>query len=177
MIYSNPENIMRNDLIMIAAVDRNWAIGKENKLLKPIPEDLKRFSVFTKGNIIIVGRKTLESFKDKKPLPNRINIIMTRNRSYTCPDAVIVNDMDTLNTAIGKYNKKIFVCGGESIYKQLLPYCCQALITKIDHVFEADAYAPNLDMAKDWICKFEGEWQTSTAGVRFKYVDYKRIQS
>lgn len=165
---------MRNDLILIASADNNWGLGKNNQLLKPIPEDLKRFSGFTRGNLIIVGRKTLESFKEQKPLPDRINVVVTRDRGYVCEGAVIVHDMEALSKVIQDFNGRIYVCGGETIYRQLLPYCKKALITKIDESFEADAYLANLDEASDWDKTLVGEWQESRAGVRFKYVEYER---
>jgi dihydrofolate reductase len=166
---------MRNDLILIASADQNWGLGKNNKLLKRIPEDLKRFSELTVGNIIIVGRKTLESFKDKKPLPGRINVVLTRDESYSCEGAVIVHDLDSLSEAIEDFDGKVYVCGGESLYRQLLRYCSKALITRIDEVFPADAYLVNLDKTEGWIKTFEGEWQESRSGVRFRYADYERI--
>ena len=165
---------MRSDLILIASADKNWAIGNENKLLKRIPEDLKRFSGFTRGNIIVVGRKTLESFKDKKPLPKRINVVMTRNDNYTCDETAIAHDIDELARVLDKYEQEIYVCGGEQIYRQLLPYCNRALITQIDEVFQADAYLPNFDNAPGWSKTYVGEWQESTSGVRFRYVDYSK---
>jgi len=166
---------MRNNMILIAAVDKNWGIGRDNKLLKPIPEDLKRFSELTRGNIIIVGRKTLETFRDKKPLPDRINVVLTRDRNYTCEGAVIVHDLEELSNYIDCMAAQAFVAGGESIYKLLLPYCSKALITRIDEAYEADTHLVNLDETFGFKKTFEGEWQESKAGVRFKYVDYVRV--
>lgn len=163
---------MRNNLILIASADRNWGLGKDNKLLKRIPEDLKRFSELTRGNAIVVGRKTLESFKDKKPLPDRINIVLTKDKDYACEDAVIVHSIKELINTIKELDKNIYVCGGERIYKQLLPYCGLALITQIDEEYEADTYLVNLDNNSDWKKTVTGEWQESRAGVRFRYVEY-----
>jgi dihydrofolate reductase len=163
---------MRNNLILIASADRNWGLGKDNKLLKRIPEDLKRFSELTRGNAIVVGRKTLESFKDKKPLPDRINIVLTKDKDYACEDAVIVHSIKELINTIKELDKNIYVCGGETIYKQLLPYCGLALITQIDEEYEADTYLVNLDNNSDWKKTVTGEWQESRTGVRFRYVEY-----
>ena len=165
---------MRDDLILIAWADKNWGLGRDNKLLKRIPEDLKRFSELTKGNLIIVGRKTLESFKDKKPLPGRVNVVLTRDLSYTCDGAVVVHDAEALAKAIEGFEEAVYVCGGESVYKQLLPHCCKALITEIDEAFEADAHLVPLDQTPGWVKAGEGQWQESRAGVRFRYVDYER---
>lgn len=164
---------MRNDLILIASVDKNWGLGKDNQLLKRIPEDLKRFSGITRGNLIIVGRKTLESFKDKKPLPDRINVVMTRDKTYACEGAVIAHDLEALSNAIENFQGEVFVCGGEIVYQQLLPYCKKSLITQIDEALVADVHLTNLDQASDWVKTHEGEWQESR-GVRFRYVDYER---
>lgn len=163
---------MRNDLILIASADRNWGLGKDNKLLKRIPEDLKRFSELTRGNAIIVGRKTLESFKDKKPLPDRINIVLTKDKNYYCEGAVIINSIEELFNEIEKINEKVFVCGGATIYKQLLPYCESALITQIDEEYEADTYLVNLEENSNWTKTDVGDWQESRAEVRFRYVEY-----
>lgn len=163
---------MRNDLILIASADKNWGLGKDNQLLKRIPEDLKRFSSYTKGNLIIVGRKTLESFKDKKPLTDRTNVVMTRDYGYECEGAIIVHNVEELFNIIDKYDGEIYVCGGESIYRELLPYCNKALITKIDEVYEADAHLVDFDNLANWEKVYEGDWQQSRSEVRFKYVNY-----
>jgi len=168
---------MRRDLILIASADRNWGLGKDNKLLVRIPEDLKRFSAFTRGNMIIVGRKTLESFKDKKPLPDRINVVLTRDKTYKCEGAVIVHDLDELERVVDDYKGDIYVCGGESVYTLLLPYCSKALITRIDAEYEADTRLISLDSLPGWEKVSEEPWQTSSTGVRFRYVEFRRIGS
>lgn len=167
---------MRTDLVLIASADKNWGLGKDNKLLKRIPEDLKRFSDFTRNNLIIVGRKTLESFRNKKPLSDRLNVVLTRDKSYSCEGAVIVNNLDELSSVIENYGGIVYVCGGASLYQQLLPYCQKALITKMDEAFQADTYLTNLDEAEGWVKSFEDEWQISSNGIRFRYVDYIRSE-
>lgn len=164
----------RSDLILIASADKNWGIGLENKLLKRIPEDMKRFSELTRGNLIIVGRKTLESFKDAKPLPDRVNVVVTHDEGYYCEGAIIVHDLDELMKSVSRFPGKVYVSGGEAIYRLLLPYCSKALITKIDADFTADAHLPDLDADRDWVIENEGGWQESKSGVRFRYVTYER---
>ena len=106
---------------LIAAVDKNWAIGRNNKLLVSIPDDMKFFRETTTGKVVVMGRKTLESFPGKKPLKNRVNIVLTGDRSYQADGAVIVHDMEELHEELKKYpSEDIYVIGGESIYKQLL---------------------------------------------------------
>ena len=118
---------------LIAAVDKNWAIGRNNKLLVSIPDDMKFFRETTTGKVVVMGRKTLESSPGKKPLKNRVNIVLTGDRSYQADGAVIVHDMEELHEELKKYpSEDIYVFGGESIYKQLLDECDVAHITKID---------------------------------------------
>ena len=126
---------------LIVAVDSNWAIGKENKLLVSIPQDMKFFRETTKGKVVAMGRKTLESFPGGQPLKNRVNV----------KDTVIVHTIEEMVDELKKYDSEdIFVIGGESIYRQLLPYCTKAYITKIDHAYDADTYFPNLDEDPEW---------------------------
>ena len=146
---------------LIAAVDKNWAIGRNNKLLVSIPDDMKFFRETTTGKVVVMGRKTLESFPGKKPLKNRVNIVLTGDRSYQADGAVIVHDMEELHEELKKYpSEDIYVIGGESIYKQLLDECDVAHITKIDFAYEADAWIPNLDEKDAWVVTADSEEQT-----------------
>ena len=146
---------------LIAAVDKNWAIGRNNKLLVSIPDDMKFFRETTTGKVVVMGRKTLESFPGKKPLKNRVNIVLTSNNSYHVDGAVIVHDMDELHEELKKYDSQdIYVIGGESIYRQLLDECDVAHITKIDFSYEADAWFPNLDEKEEWVVTADSEEQT-----------------
>ena len=141
---------------LIAAVDKNWAIGRNNKLLVSIPDDMKFFRETTTGKVVVMGRKTLESFPGKKPLKNRVNIVLTSDNG-----AVIVHDMDELHEELKKYDSQdIYVIGGESIYRQLLDECDVAHITKIDFSYEADAWFPNLDEKEEWVVTADSEEQT-----------------
>ena len=145
----------------IAAVDKNWGIGMKGKLLVSIPADMKFFRATTLGKVVVMGRKTLESFPNQKPLKDRVNIVMTRDASYHCDGAVVVSNMEQLNKELAKYNSDdVFVIGGESIYKQLIDECDTAYITKIDYAYEADAYFPNLDEKENWEVSVEGEEET-----------------
>lgn len=148
---------------IIAAVDKSWGIGKDNALLFSIPEDMKFFRKMTVGGIVIMGRKTLESFPGKKPLKNRINIILTKDTSYTVEGAEIFHSIDELGAYLREIDPvnedKVFVIGGGSIYMQLLPYCSRAYITYMDHAFEADTFFPDLDRSEEWILVSESEEQ------------------
>lgn len=136
---------------VIAAVDSNWAIGNKNRLLTSIPADMKFFREKTSGHVVVMGRKTLESFPNGLPLKNRTNIVLTGNRDYKVKDAVIVHTKDELLEEMKKYDsEEIYIIGGESVYRMMLPYCDTAYITKIDHAYEADTHFPNLDELEDW---------------------------
>ena len=128
---------------MIAAVDRNWAIGRKGRLLVSIPNDLKHFREETMGKVVVLGRKTLQTFPQAMPLSGRTNIILSRNPSFFVKGAQVVHSLDELKLALEPFpSKDIYCIGGESIYRQLLPWCDTAHITRIDHGYEADAYFP-----------------------------------
>ena len=118
---------------LIAAVDKNWAIGKNNQLLVRIPADQKFFRETTTGKVVVMGRKTLESFPNGLPLKNRTNIVLTRDKNYKVKDAIVLHSMDQ---------------------------CDVAHITKIDYEYDADAYFPNLDEKPEWVITGDSEEQT-----------------
>ena len=108
-----------------------------------------------------MGRKTLESFPNQRPLKNRVNIVLTKDTTYQVKDAVIVHDIEQLKEKLAKYpSEDIYVIGGESIYRQLVDECDVAHITKIDYAYEADAYFPNLDEKAEWEITADSEEQT-----------------
>jgi dihydrofolate reductase len=146
---------------LIVAVDKNWAIGRNNKLLVSIPADMKFFRETTTGKVVVMGRRTLESFPGGKPLKNRVNVVLTRDAAYKSDGAVVVHNMDELHAELAKYaSEDIYVIGGESIYRQLLDECDVAHITKIDFAYEADAWFPNLDELPQWQITADSEEQT-----------------
>lgn len=146
---------------LIAAVDKNWAIGLNNKLLVRIPEDQKFFRETTTGKVVVMGRKTLESFPNGQPLKNRTNIVLTTDRSYQVKGAVMVYSIDELFEKLKKYpSEDVYVIGGESIYRQLVDYCDVAHITKIEYAYEADSWFPNLDEMEEWEVVADSDEQT-----------------
>ena len=158
---------------LIVAADRNWAIGKNNKLMWSIPADMKFFRETTQGNVVIMGRKTLESFPQGQPLKNRVNIVITRNPSYKVKDAVVVHSVEEAIEESRKYDGDVFVIGGESIYRAMLPYCDTALVTRIDYAYEADTWFPNLDEDEEWELTDEGEEQTCFV-LEYAFTRYER---
>lgn len=159
---------------LIAAVDENWAIGNNNELLIRIPADHKFFRQETTGKVVVLGRKTLETFPQRMPLKNRTNIILSANREYRVKDAVVVHDMEELLEKLEQYDTKdVYVIGGESVYRQLLPYCDTAHITKIDHTYAADAYFPNLDEMPEWQITADSEEQTYF-DITYHFLKYEK---
>ena len=163
---------------LIAAVDKNWAIGLRNKLLVSIPADMKFFREVTTGNVVVMGRKTLESFPNGQPLKKRTNIVLTSDPDYQVKDAVVVHNMDELHEELKKYpSDSIYIIGGESVYRQLLDECDVAHITKIDYEYEADAYFPNLDENPEWEITADSDEQTyfDLAYYFYKYEKRRRV--
>ena len=161
---------------LIAAVDKNWAIGCKNKLLVSIPADMKFFRETTVGKVVVMGRKTLESFPNGMPLKKRTNIVLTHDKTYKVPDAILVHSMEELHEELKKYpSEDIYVIGGETIYKQLLDECDVAHITKIDYEFEADAYFPNLDELPDWKITQDSEEQTYF-DLEYYFYKYEKVK-
>ena len=146
---------------LIANVDINWAIGKNNQLLVKIPADMKFFRETTTGKVVVMGRKTLESFPNGQPLKNRTNIVLTHDRNYRVADAIVVYSMDELHEELKKYpSEDIYIIGGESIYRQLVDECDVAHITMVDYAYDADAHLPNLDEKPEWRITQDSEEQT-----------------
>ena len=159
---------------LIVAADKNWAIGHENKLLVSIPADMKFFREMTTGKVVVMGRKTLESFPGGLPLKNRINVVLTKNKDYHVKDAVVVHSVEEALEELKKYDTKdVYVIGGDTVYRQMLPYCDTAHVTKIDHAYEADTYFPNLDKDKEWELTADSEEQTYF-DLEYRFLLYKR---
>ncbi len=158
----------------IVAVDNNWAIGCKNSLLVRIPADHKNFRQETTGKVVVLGRKTLETFPQGMPLPNRTNIILSTNPDYKVKDAVVVHSKEELDTELKKYpTEDVYIIGGESVYRMMLPVCDVVHVTKIDHDYEADAYFPNLDKDDEWEITAESEEQTYF-DLPYYFVKYER---
>ena len=159
---------------MIVAVDKNWGIGKNNDLLVSIPADMKMFRTETSGKVVVMGRKTLESFPGGQPLKNRTNIVLSGNPDYQVKGAIVVHSLPELLEEIKKYPKdQVYCIGGDSVYKMLLPYCDTAQVTKIDFAYEADRYFPNLDEMPQWQVAAESDEQTYF-DLEYRFVRYER---
>ena len=160
----------------IVAVDKNWAIGYQNKLLVSIPADMRFFKQETTGKVVVMGKRTLESFPGGRPLKNRINICLTSDKNFTDPDAIILHSIDEVLEKVKEYNTDdVYVIGGESIYRQLLPYCSLVHVTKIDYAYQADSYFPDLDGMNEW--EITGESDENTYyDLEYSFVRYERVK-
>ena len=151
-------------ITLIAACSSNRVIGKDNTLIWNVPGDLKRFKELTYGNPILMGRKTFESIG--RPLPNRTNIVLTRDRNWKHDGCLVYHHIDEVIPMFR--NQNLFVIGGGEIYSQLLPYAQKIELTLIDKHFDGDSYFPELD--ERWI-PLEEETKSSN-DITYHYVTY-----
>ncbi len=159
---------------LIAAVDRNWAIGYKGQLLVRIPADHRMFRQETLGKVVVYGRKTLETFPMAQPLDRRVNIVLSTKADYKVNNATVAHSIEELLEILKQYpSEDIYIIGGESIYRQMLPYCDTAHITKVDYAYEADAYFPDLDQDEDWEVTADSDEQTYF-DLAYTFVRYER---
>jgi dihydrofolate reductase len=135
---------------LIVAVGDDNVIGKDNALIWHLPADMKFFKEKTTGHCIITGRKNYESIPEKfRPLPNRTNIVITRQSDYHAPGAIVVHSLeDALVEAKKTGDDEIFIIGGAEIFKQCLPYTDRIYLTVIHHSFEGDVFFPEINMSE-----------------------------
>lgn len=162
----------------IVAVDENWGIGYQGNLLFRISDDMKMFKALTTGGKVIMGRKTLESFPGGKPLPNRMNIVITRNEDYQCEGATVVHSTEEAARVIIGERHKTWVIGGAEIYHQMLDSCYRVYVTKIlSEAKNVDTYFPNLDMMDDWkIVNLSGISKDPKTGLEYQFLIYERTK-
>lgn len=146
---------------LIAAVDKNWAIGRRGQLLVSIPGDQQLFRQETVGKVIVMGRKTLESLPGGQPLAGRTNVVLTRDPGFQKKGCEIFHSLGEALEYLKQFaSKDIYVIGGAEIYEQFLPYCDTAHITWIDYEYEADCWFPNLDRVPGWTVTAVSDEQT-----------------
>jgi len=167
---------------LVVAVDREWGIGYKGELLARVRADLRYFQSLTKGNVVILGSKTLATFPGGRILKDRVNLVLSRKPDYSPEGAIVLHSMDELFEELKKYDTdSVFVIGGSNVYHQLLPYCDTAYVTKFDKSFEKDAFFDNLDQSDEWELASEGETQISNpetdteSDMPFRFCTYKRI--
>ena len=155
---------------IIVAVDNNWGIGYRGNLLVSIPQDRHLFRDETTGKVIIMGRKTLESLPNKKPLPNRTNVILTHDPNYCVSTTMVgetavyvvhsVDETMKLLKELDVNSEDVFVIGGEQVYREFLPFCDVCHVTYVDYRYNADRHFPNLDEDPQWVLAVESDEQT-----------------
>ena len=155
----------------IVHADKKWGIGKNNDMMFSLPKDMKFFRETTSGHTVVMGGNTLRSFPGGRPLKNRVNIVVSRG--HVCDECIIVRDMDALKAEMKKReNEDIYVIGGGAIYKELLPYCHEVLVTKVDADGGAEVFFPNLDEEENFTCVYESE-PIDDNGNRIRFTTYK----
>ena len=157
----------------IVAVDKNWAIGRENDLLFSLPTDMKRFRTLTGGGTVLMGRKTLDSFPGGKPLPKRLNIVLTRNADFQREGAVIVSTYEeALAAAADTEPDRLWVIGGGTVYAALLSQCKRVYLTVVDAEAEgADTFFPNLEELPEWEVESVSD-PVEENGLTYRFVNY-----
>lgn len=157
----------------IVHADKEWGIGKNNDMMFSLPKDMKFFRETTLGNTVVMGGNTLRSFPNGKPLKNRVNIVLSRG--MVRDDCVIVRSYEELKKEMkSRQGEEIFVIGGGEVYRELLPYCHEVLVTKVDAVGGAAVFFPNLDENPDFICVYEGE-PIEDNGHSIRFTTYKNL--
>ncbi len=158
----------------ILHADKNWGIGKNNGLMFKIPADMKFFKETTTGNVVVMGSNTLKSFPNGKPLKDRLNIVLYPDGEDR-DDCKIVRSLDELFAEIKKFpSEKVFVIGGQMMYKTLLNYCTEVLVTKVEAEGDADAFFENLDKNTDFELVSVSE-PVETNGYIIRFATYKNL--
>ena len=151
----------------IVAVDERWGIGRDNRLLFHLPADLKHFKALTSGHTVLMGRKTLQSLPGGRGLPGRRNLVLTSERAFTAENAQVVHSVEDAVRAAGE---DAWVIGGESVYRQFLPYCSEVWLTQVLSAPPADCFFPSLE---DFAEVSRSPVQEEN-GLSFQYVTYIR---
>ena len=160
---------------LIVAVDENWGIGCLGRIQWNIKEDMTYFRNKTLNKTIIMGRKTLDSFKNGRPLKNRLNIVLTKDKDFERDDVIVVHSVgQAMEKITDTDTDDVYIIGGQSIYEVFLPYCSKAFVTKVHGVFNADKYFLNLDQSGDWILVHESDRQMTESGLHITYCEYER---
>lgn len=161
---------------LIVAVDSQWNIGNDGDLLFHIPDDMKFFRAATINKVVIMGRKTLESFPNGSPLKNRVNIVLTKNTGFKKDGALTCNSVEQALEEVKKYNTdEVFIIGGEAIYEAFLSYCDTALVTHVEAVApKADKKFPDLSKMPEWQLTNKSQTQECN-GYKFSFCEYNRV--
>ena len=164
---------------IIAAIDLNYGIGHDGKLLFSIPYDLQNFKKLTLNKLVVMGYNTFVSLPGSKPLRNRTNIILTNKIDLNIKEAIICNSITQLAGHIKHYDSDdVFVIGGQMIYAKLIDYCRYAYITKINAIADADRYFPEIDRRKGWkVINTSAEFLHNDISYSFITYENSEVQS
>lgn len=136
---------------LIASATLDWGLGYKNELLYHVRADMVQFRKKTTGGVVVMGRNTFLSLPGQKPLSDRVNVVLSTDRSFSPEGVTVVRSVDELLGVLGAYDPdRVFVIGGGSVYRTLLPLCDRAYITRFYATRAADAFLPDLDKAEDW---------------------------
>ncbi len=161
-------------MIAILNADKNWGIGKRNGLLFNLPLDMKFFKETTSGKVVCMGYNTLLSLPNSKPLKNRINVVLCE-AGIQIEGCVCVHSLNDLLAEIKKYpSDKVFITGGASVYKLMLPYCNKVLVTKVDADGGAEVFFPNLDEMQNFVLESASE-KINDNGYDITFTCYKNL--
>ena len=162
---------------IIVSVDKKLGIGNKGKLLVSIPKDMKLFREETIGKVIIMGHNTLLSLPGSQTLAGRENIVLSKDKNLKIKGATVVNSLESCLEYLRENNindEDVFVIGGESVYRNFLPYCNVAHVTYIDYEYAADRHFLNLDLDKEWNLVLETEEETYF-DIPYTFRMYKRV--
>lgn len=161
---------------MIVCVSENYGIGKGGDLLFSLPPDMKLFRETTADSVVVMGRATLDSFPGGRPLKNRVNIVITRNKEFQREGVIAVNSTEEVLNEVSKYpEKEVFVIGGAEIYRMFEPFCDTAIVTKVKASPDADKFFFNIDENPRWELSEESEVMEHE-GLKFTFCTYKCVQ-
>lgn len=159
---------------IVVTVDENWAIGKKGSRLLQIPADQRYFQTLTTGKTVVQGRKAQQDLPQGIPYYFCHNIVLSGNPSYQIKGGKVAHSLDELRELIQSIpENEIFICGGCSVYEQLLPYCDTAYVTMVEKSYEADEYFLNLDQDSQWELVEESDEQTYF-DITYYFRKYKR---
>lgn len=136
---------------LIASATLDWGIGFENNLLVRVSKDMVQFRKKTTGNVVVMGKNTFLSMPNQKPLPNRTNIVLSTDKSFSPEGVIVVRSVDELLETLKSYDtERVFIIGGAAVYETMLPYCDKAIITRFHVRKTADRFLPDFDADPDW---------------------------
>lgn len=160
---------------LIVAVSLDWGIGCEGGLLYDLPDDMSFFKNTTKNKVVVMGRSTLLTLPGGKPLKNRINIVLTKDKSFEKEGVIVCNSLDELFIELKKYDSDdVFIIGGGNVYNQLFSFCKEAYITKVNQIVKADTYLHNFDEDENWKLDYQSPEHINN-GISFTFNTYKNV--